>query len=105
MSHSSKVKFAVVTGCGKGGIGCALVKQFVAYGYTVIATLLSHESRDHLIHDRIHVLNLDVTKKEEMLPFKNVVGRLTNGRLDILVNNAGICTDEIPHPKLLLAYV
>lgn len=57
---------------------------------SVIATLLPHEGRDHLDHPQIHVLDLNVTKEEEMVPFKKQVDAITGGKLDVLVNNAGI---------------
>ncbi|KAI1113125.1 short chain dehydrogenase [Nemania sp. NC0429] len=90
MSNSRK-KFALITGCGQGGIGHALAKQFVTRGLSVIATLLPHEDRKHLDHPSIHVINLDLTKEEEMLPFRGQVEKITGGKVDILVNNAGIC--------------
>jgi 1-acylglycerone phosphate reductase len=55
---------------------------------SVIATLLPHEGRKHLDHPQIHVLDLNVTKEEEMLPFKKQVEAITAGKLDVLVNNA-----------------
>lgn len=74
--------------CGQGGLGHALSTHFVKNGFTVISTLLAHEERDHLKDVRIHVLDLDVTKEEQMLPFKKAVEAITGGLLDVLVNNA-----------------
>ncbi|KAI1129656.1 short chain dehydrogenase [Nemania abortiva] len=88
MSTSPKNRYAVITGCGFGGIGHALANRLAATGFTVIATLLPHESRDHLEHTGIQVINLDVTKEEQMLPFRDKVEAITKGKLDILVNNA-----------------
>ncbi|PSS06795.1 hypothetical protein M430DRAFT_46132 [Amorphotheca resinae ATCC 22711] len=88
---SPRTRFVLITGCGEGGIGHALTKHFVASGLSVIATLLPHEGRKHLDHPQIHVLDLNVTKEEEMLPFKKQVEAITAGKLDVLVNNAGIC--------------
>jgi len=34
------------------------------------------------------VFDLNVTKEEEVLPFKKHVEDITGGRLDVLVNNA-----------------
>ncbi|KAH7408328.1 hypothetical protein DE146DRAFT_645963 [Phaeosphaeria sp. MPI-PUGE-AT-0046c] len=87
---NTRTKFALITGCGEGGIGHALAKCFVAEGVSVIATLLPHEGRTHLDHPQIHVLDLNVTQEEEMIPFKKQVEAITGGKLDILVNNAGI---------------
>lgn len=81
----------MITGCGNGGIGHALASEFRNKGYNVIATLLPHESREHLERESIHVFNCDVTKDEEVAALKQVMDKLTQGRLDVLVNNAGIC--------------
>jgi 1-acylglycerone phosphate reductase len=51
---------------------------------------LPHEERKHLDHPQIHVLDLNVTREEEMLPFKAKVEAITGSKLDVLVNNAGI---------------
>lgn len=74
--------------CGEGGIGHALADEFTKKGCVVIATLLPHEERKHLDHCQIHVLDLDVTAENAMLPFKRQVETITNGNLHILVNNA-----------------
>ncbi|ORY71424.1 short chain dehydrogenase [Pseudomassariella vexata] len=84
-------KYVLITGCGEGGIGHALAKHFVKNGCVVIATLLPQEGRKHLDHPQIHVVDLNVTNEEEMLPFKKQVESITDGNLDVLVNNAGIC--------------
>lgn len=84
-------KFALITGCGKGGIGHALAREFKANGFNVVTTLLPHEPREHLLQDNIHVFDSDVTKDADTAALVNAVGELTQGRLDVLVNNAGIC--------------
>ncbi|KAI1161566.1 hypothetical protein F5B18DRAFT_429019 [Nemania serpens] len=81
----------LITGCGEGGIGHALSLEFQRQGYTVITTLLKHESREHLTEHGIHVFATDVTKDEDVDQLvKDVTDILPSG-LDILVNNAGIC--------------
>ncbi|KAI1078226.1 short chain dehydrogenase [Whalleya microplaca] len=84
-------KFALITGCGQGGIGHALTEEFVRQGFTVIATLLEHESDEHLQSPQIHMLRLDVTKEADVASFYEKVFKICEGRLDVLVNNAGIC--------------
>lgn len=74
--------------CGDGGIGHALANNFVQNGFIVIATMLPHESRTHLEHAKIHVVDLDVTKEDQMIPFKSTLEEITGGTLDVLVNNA-----------------
>lgn len=57
-------------------------------GYTVISTLLPHESDDHLLAKGIKVTRTDVTSEESVLELKSFTESLTNGKLDILINNA-----------------
>ncbi|KAF2014391.1 NAD(P)-binding protein [Aaosphaeria arxii CBS 175.79] len=101
-------KYCLITGCGNGGIGNALAREFVAKGYHVIATVLPGEYRDHLLNQSdISVFDLDVTDESMVRGFSNTVAKITNGRLDILVNNAGIVytmpavDTDIAHAKRL----
>ncbi|KAI1104956.1 hypothetical protein F4804DRAFT_305563 [Jackrogersella minutella] len=87
----SKNPSVLITGCGEGGIGHAIANEFLARGYTVITTLLAHESRSHLTDAGIHVFTADVTKDEDTAALRDNVVDLTGGGLDVLVNNAGIC--------------
>ncbi|KAL4957401.1 hypothetical protein BDW69DRAFT_180598 [Aspergillus filifer] len=91
MLKEQKTKFALVTGCGQGGIGEALVHEFLRRNVHPIATLLPSESSEHLSSARITWFPLDVTMEESVVQLKEKVADLTGGRLDILVNNAGIC--------------
>ncbi|KAI1474620.1 NAD(P)-binding protein [Daldinia eschscholtzii] len=83
-------KFALVTGCGQGGIGEALVKEYSRRGVHAIATVLPGEASDHLLDAGITFFRLDVTIEKSVLDLKASVEKLTNGHLDILVNCAGI---------------
>ncbi|RYP41541.1 hypothetical protein DL767_000968 [Monosporascus sp. MG133] len=78
-------------GCGKGGIGEALVKEYARRNVHPIATVLPTESSEHLSQAGITWFPLDVTVEESVADLKRNVLALTGGRLDILVNNAGIC--------------
>ncbi|KAI0449670.1 short chain dehydrogenase [Xylaria acuta] len=82
--------FALITGCGEGGIGNALALEFKAKGYTVITTLLEHEPREHLTELGIHVFTADVTKDNDVEQLCKDVSDITGDKLSILVNNAGI---------------
>ncbi|KAK8067434.1 hypothetical protein PG996_006546 [Apiospora saccharicola] len=85
-----KPEFALVTGCGRGGIGEALVKEYARRGLHPIATVLPHENSDHLSEAGITFFPLDVTVEKSVLDLQGQVEKLTGGRLDILVNCAGI---------------
>ncbi|KAK7706633.1 NADPH-dependent 1-acyl dihydroxyacetone phosphate reductase [Diaporthe eres] len=83
-------KYALVTGCGQGGIGEALVKQYALRGLFPIATVLPSERDEHLVQAGITCYHLDVTREESIVELKKKIVDLTDGSLDILVNNAGI---------------
>ncbi|KAL6882319.1 NAD(P)-binding protein [Trichoderma longibrachiatum] len=84
-------KFALVTGCGKGGIGEALVQEYTRRGIFAVATVLPNENSDHLTAAGITWFPLDVTDDESVVSLKKEISSLTNGYLEFLVNNAGIC--------------
>ncbi|KAJ5611895.1 hypothetical protein N7528_009000 [Penicillium herquei] len=84
-------KFALITGCGYGGIGHALAFKLREQNVEVIATLLPHENEDHLIAKGVHVTRTDVTNDSSVEKLKETIQKLTGGKLDILINNAGIC--------------
>ncbi|KAK7946582.1 uncharacterized protein PG986_010903 [Apiospora aurea] len=91
---SSKERFALVTGCGKGGIGEALVKEYACRGLHAIATVLPTESSDHLNEPGITCFKLDLTVEQSILDLKQSIQELTGGRLDVLVNNAILVLPE-----------
>ena len=57
-------------------------------GYTVISTLLPHESEEHLLAKGIKVIRTDVTNEESVLELKAFTENITKGKLDLLINNA-----------------
>ncbi|KAI2618199.1 NAD(P)-binding protein [Hypoxylon sp. NC1633] len=87
---SPNQKFALVTGCGKGGIGEALVTEYTRRGIHAIATVLPNEGSDHLSQAGITFFPLDVTVEQSVIELKAGVQKLTGGQLDVLVNCAGI---------------
>ncbi|KAF4499908.1 short-chain dehydrogenase reductase family [Fusarium agapanthi] len=89
-SIMARPKFALVTGCGRGGIGEALVMEYKRLSFHAIATILPHESRNHLSQAGITCFPLDVTVEDSISELKTKVQELTGGRLHILVNCAGI---------------
>lgn len=62
--------------------------QLIASGFTVFATLLPHEGRDHLSSEGIQVFNADVTSDKEVADLLSTITSISHGRLDMLVNNA-----------------
>lgn len=67
---------------------CSGLTVWGIVGYTVISTLLPHESEDHLLVKGIKVARTDVTNEESVLELKSFTNSLTMGKLDILINNA-----------------
>ncbi|RBA21814.1 hypothetical protein FPRO05_14370 [Fusarium proliferatum] len=86
----ARPKFALVTGCGQGGIGEALVMEYKRLSMHAIATVLPHESSVHLSQAGITCFPLDVTNEDSVSELKLKLEELTGGRLHILVNCAGI---------------
>lgn len=81
-------KFALITGCGAGGIGEALTLEYQRRGIHPIATLLPFESSEHLDKAGVTWCKLDVTNEDSVVQLKKDISELTKGRLDFLVNNA-----------------
>ncbi|KAI0839859.1 hypothetical protein F5Y06DRAFT_17237 [Hypoxylon sp. FL0890] len=86
MAH--RKRFALVTGCGQGGIGEALVREYAKRNVEPIATLLPTQPSDHLDEAGIVHFPLDVTDEKSVLELKRNVKALTGGFLEILINNA-----------------
>jgi 1-acylglycerone phosphate reductase len=57
-------------------------------GFTVITTLLAHESRSHLTNLGIHAFTADVTKDEDIIELRKKVTEIGGGGLKFMVNNA-----------------
>ncbi|KAI1800128.1 hypothetical protein F4811DRAFT_557139 [Daldinia bambusicola] len=87
---AGRKRFSLVTGCGQGGIGEALVREFAKHNVRPIATLLPNEPTAHLDQAGILHFPLDVTSEDSVMELKKYVHAVTGGDLDILVNNAGI---------------
>ncbi|KAJ0418287.1 NAD(P)-binding protein [Aspergillus carlsbadensis] len=85
-------KYALITGCGQGGIGEALALEFLRRNVRPITTVLPKESSGHLDAAGITWFPLDVSREESVFALKKSVVDVTGGKgLDFLVNNAGIC--------------
>lgn len=84
------VKYALVTGCSKGGIGWTLCKEFQKQGVHVFATARNLEKLGELRNlENVTAISLDVTRPQSIAAAKERVARVTDGKLDYLVNNSG----------------
>ncbi|KAF6225131.1 hypothetical protein HO133_010327 [Letharia lupina] len=81
-------RYVLITGCGEGGIGEALAREYQKKACTVITTVLPWESKDHLISAGIQCYELDVTDDASVQALERIVDKVTEGRLHVLVNNA-----------------
>lgn len=91
----NKRPLALVTGAA-GTLGQAIVRQFVADGYRVVATDLRADSMDSLLDDtggHVVAVGMDVSDAQSV---ENVCRELEvkEGPIDILVNNAGILSNN-----------
>lgn len=90
MSQPDHSRVALITGAS-GGLGRALVAEFLAQGWRVAAGF--HRENAHTKTDSLWPLPLDVTSREGVA---DAVTKVTSGwqRIDLLVNNAGITVDR-----------
>jgi len=89
------MKTALVTGTSSG-FGLKIVQDYLASGYKVIATVRNVEARQKLFSDELEsfpgkllLLELDVTKADEIASVAKYIEQQENNQLDVLVNNAG----------------
>lgn len=59
-------------------------------GFITFATLLPHESQEHLIKKDIHVITADVTSDSDTEKLIAELDLVCKGRLDVLINNASV---------------
>ena len=87
----SKARVALITGAS-GGLGSALVAEFLAQSWRVVAGF--HCENTHTETDRLWPLRLDVTSRASV---EDAVAQVTSGwqRIDLLINNAGITADNL----------
>jgi 3-oxoacyl-[acyl-carrier protein] reductase len=88
VDNNAPERVALITGAS-GGLGQALVREFVAQGWGVVATSRNKPSGEK--SNPWH-LRLDVTKKQEA---EAVIAEILKrfNRIDALVNNAGLLAD------------
>ena len=88
MNTDAPKKVALITGAN-GGLGRALVNEFVAHGWQVVA---GARAPVPLSHPQIVPVPLDVTNPEQIdQAIATTVERFQ--RLDLLINNAGLTAD------------
>jgi len=90
-------RIALITGAAKG-IGKAIVDNFIANDYLVIAVDIDKISEKKLMvqygEDKIQLAKADISNERTVkLLFEKIVKKY--GRLDVLVNNAGIIHDNM----------
>ncbi|KAJ7355880.1 NAD-P-binding protein [Mycena albidolilacea] len=95
MSHKKTV---LVTGCGDGGIGSALAKEFHTQGFRVFATSRPLDSMQELSALGIETLELDVTAIDAIRRVRDDIATKTCGKLDVLVNNAQVNANSLTYP-------
>ena len=78
------MKTVMITGCSSG-YGLFTARHFLAQGWNVIATMRTPRADLLPRSDRLHVVALDVTKRESI-----EAALAAAGPIDVLVNNAGI---------------
>ncbi|KAF7545250.1 hypothetical protein G7Z17_g9317 [Cylindrodendrum hubeiense] len=84
-------KSVFITGCGAGGIGASLAKEFHQRGHRVFASGRTKDEIDPSFADiGIETLILDVTSTESIDSAVRTIRAKTGGTLDILINNAGV---------------
>ncbi len=85
-------KTILITGCSSG-FGLAMVKNFLADGWQVIATARNPENNEHLTklqNPSLTLLKLDITNAEQRQNVQQFIAEKLNNQLDCLVNNAGM---------------
>ncbi|MEQ2005889.1 MAG: SDR family NAD(P)-dependent oxidoreductase [Limisphaerales bacterium] len=87
----SPPRVALITGAS-GGLGGALVAEFLAQGWRVAAGF--HRENAHGETDQLWPLRLDVTSRENV---EEAIAQVTSGwqRIDLLINNAGNTADNL----------
>ncbi|KDQ22092.1 hypothetical protein PLEOSDRAFT_1051045 [Pleurotus ostreatus PC15] len=81
----------LITGCSDGGIGAALVAEFVEKECMVYVTARSLAAMSTLTHENIHKAVLEVTDDESVKALvDHIYGEV--GRIDILISNAGVAS-------------
>ncbi|KAI1264218.1 short-chain dehydrogenase/reductase [Xylariaceae sp. FL1019] len=84
-------KTLLITGCGEGGAGAALAREFRARGHRVFATCRGRPEDQQFLTDLgIEALQLDVTSTASISAAVSTVRNATGGALDILINNAAV---------------
>ena len=87
----SQPRVALITGAS-GGLGRALVAEFLAQGWRVAAGF--HRENGHTASDALQPLPLDVTSRDDV---QSAVTQILSHwqRLDLLINNAGNTADSL----------
>jgi 3-oxoacyl-[acyl-carrier protein] reductase len=91
MTDSPDPRVVLITGAS-GGLGGALVEEFVSIHWRVVAGHRSPAATNSE-EDQLMVVRLDVTERQQVEEaVERIVARF--GRVNVLINNAGITADE-----------
>jgi len=87
------MKSVIVTGADRG-LGLSLCKEYLARGYVVFGGKYLKEYT--LLEDlrakekNFHIVDLDVDSRESIAAARDIVSKVTKGKLDILISNAAL---------------
>lgn len=90
-----RAETVMITGANSG-IGLEFTRQYVARGWTIVATHRRSETPKTLAdiaakYEKLRIERLDVTNKEQLTA---LAARLKNVPIDVLISNAGVYNDR-----------
>ncbi|KAF8172066.1 oxidoreductase [Pholiota molesta] len=93
---TQRLPVVFITGCSDGGIGAALVNEFLKRQHSVYASARSFSSMSTLSHANLRKLEVDVTDTASVQAAVKQIYETDGQEIDILVSNAGItCIDPL----------
>lgn len=92
---AASAQTVMITGANSG-IGLEFTKQYIAKGWTIIATHRRSQTPDTLAalatkYDKLRIEHLDVTNPDEV---SALAAKLKDTPIDVLINNAGVYNDR-----------
>ena len=90
MKSSVNSKIAIITGAA-GGIGSAILKEFLIKGYFCVVTSSNKQNLKKLkkkFKDKVHALKVDLTNEKDLIKFKSFLNKTKS--IHSCINCAGI---------------